>query len=586
MSSLVVALTDKADRAVDPTPVMQDLTNRVFNVRFATTLPGGFQSCEFSLLLSRSVAYEWYEQFQFHGIHIIEGDESVWEGRISNIAVTDFGVDITCEGYWASMADQTLYSFWSDNDMSKWEPPLPGAGGISNELSITGGGTVLKFTVQAHQDLFVLGLKEGAGYQQNDKGILYYALPRTRHLTNRRVFDPMWFKSMQYQWDATQNSTNLASNFDLKVYTSSHLQGTWTQRDTRRLGTDTPGTRNLDWTTNTPAAILFAIHKYSAGTFTDPTEDGRNRYIVKNVTLYAINDGGSSPDTKADEIMKHLFLGTGPVDNTHAQQISGDMSNVEASSLEVAPAIFENQTMQDIAVNLASFGLDDSGGRLRRTIVGVYGKRRFHFKKQDEENFKWLISVRELGEGGLLLERATQDFWTRVWGRYQDSFDDKTKFTEGVIAPGLENEIFYDERDLVEEFGEMFSSTATKARDFLLLDTKRLPQKSELVLSGAITNVLGAREPLWRVRAGDLFLLQDLAPFPVIRDDEEFGIRLADALRLFSITETEYDASSDSLRIVPDFPPSRLDLFLAQLQLLPSLSSTSNIIKGGKKRKS
>lgn len=575
MGSLAVFLTDKADRSVVNTPILLDLTNRVFDVSFATSLPGGFQSCTFSALLSSSQSLEWYERFLLFGIQVLEADEIVWEGRISSIRMTDFGITVECEGYWASMADQVLYSWWSDNDTGKWKIPAQGGGGISDEIFMWQTWPN-EYVIQQHTNLMVFGPRRNQVNAINSKGVLYYRLPRVANLADNRVFQPMAIKSIQYSWSRVNVLSGL-DDYALRIWDSTHPHGvTWTQRDSR-ITTDTPGVRNINLPTN-GEAVAIGIEALTATTAA--RNDAESRFIVQDVTLYSIADGGTSPDTKADVILKHLFLGTGPVDNTHAKQISDDFSSVESSSLEVIPAIFERQTMQEIAVKLGSFGLDDVSARLRRVIVGVFGRRRFHFKKQDEVNYKWVISVREMNGGDFQFERTVQDFWTRVWGRFQDSFSGLAKFTEATNAV-LEQSIYYDQKDLVEEFGEMLSETADKARDFLLLDSRKPIQRSEIALSGSIGTPFGSREPLWRVRAGDLIFIHDLVPFPVIRKDDALGIRIPDTLRLFSVQETEFNASDGTLSLVPDFPPSRLDLFLSQIQLTPSLSTPGNVATGG-----
>src|SRR3989337_2798911 len=100
-------------------PVIEDLTNGVYGLKFGTALPGGFISCFFSLLLPKWKAYEWYERLLLYGITIWEADSPIWEGRIASISLAEHGLNIECEGYWASMADQTIWSWFADNDMGK-----------------------------------------------------------------------------------------------------------------------------------------------------------------------------------------------------------------------------------------------------------------------------------------------------------------------------------------------------------------------------------------------------------------------------------------------------------------------------------
>src|SRR3972149_5359836 len=568
MQSLVVVLTDKADRTSQITPVITDLTRRVVNIKFSTSLPGGFNSCTLSILMTRSQAYEWYERFLFYGVTIFEADEAIWDGRISAIAITNSGIDLTCEGYWSSMADQTLYAWFNDNDMGKWLIPSAGAGGIANEISLAGAGAAAKDIVEKGLGMFRFGSKKNQTYVIGDKGVIYYRLPRVGVLTDRRLFQPMTIHSIQYSADVAGPGF---AGF-LKVYTADHPLGTWTHRLDINIY---PSAAVVNLEANGADVEAGAVALDCTTECTEDDDGGVNRFLMKEVTIYAERDPTTTNKTTAKKIVTNLLYGDSDIDVTsHATQISDDQTFIEDSELEISPAVYEHQSLQDIIAALSSYGFDQSG--VTKTVVaGVYGRRRLHMRARDETNVRWIVSLKNMGEGGLRFERTIQDFWVRTWVRYQEAFSSLTKLTD-VAQNILEQTIFYDERDIVIEAGEMTATFADKVRDSALADATRPRQSTEITISGYITNIVGAREPLWRVRSGDMILIQDLSPMPQI-----IVGATADKLRTFVIKETDYNSTARELSITLDLPTTRLDLLLARLQNTPTISSPGSLSAGG-----
>ena len=200
MSQLNVVLPKKADRNnLVATPVIVDLTRRVFNKQFSTALPGGFMSATLSVSMRKSEAYEWYERYLFYGIEIFEAGQPVWEGRINSIALRDYGIDVTCEGYWSSLADVRLHSFWSDNDMSKWRLPQMGTGAFADEITLSQNND--KHLMQLSDHYIVIGTKDGMTYNDEDRAIYFYRLPRFDLLTDDSIFQPQTIHGLMYEFD-------------------------------------------------------------------------------------------------------------------------------------------------------------------------------------------------------------------------------------------------------------------------------------------------------------------------------------------------------------------------------------------------
>jgi len=772
MDTLTVVLTDKADRANLPTPIIENLTNRVFNLKFATSLPGGFLTCTLSILLPRMRAYEWYERFIFFGINIYEADEPVWEGRISSIQLKDYGIDLECEGYWSSMADQTLYSWFNDNNMSAWNKPAVGAGGISDEISLSGAGFINKFIVEASEALFVFGTKKNISYVIGDKAVMYYRLPRVSNLADDRLFQPMTIHGIKFTWDRTSFS---ALTF-LEIYSADHARGTWVLESSRNAGTEDPSVLQLNLGADGDSIEAVAIGVNIGLGFTESSaEDAEKRLLIKDLTIYSERNAWDTRKITGRKIITDLLQGNSNINvDEHAKQVSKDFLFIENTELELAPAIYEGETLQDIMAKLSGFGLttienlvknpsvevnvdgwlgtissitvtqvtdpqfgdqgaqidfpssaganeglvivasDDTGdftalpnvaanyrrfvvessteytfsiynklpaggrsfviridwfdqdsifidfdtnlvtpstnyGRnsvtatspsdavtaelrvitasaqpagtfslfsdaamlkkgpladyvdgsffgafwagtpnaassmeVQPVVIGVYGRNRLHITRRDETSIKWLVSIKELGGGGIELQKSMQDFAVRVWTRFTEAFTGLAKFTDKSEAL-LEQSLFYDQRDVVTELGNSIEGFARLISQVRLEEFRKPHQASQLSITGMISNSIGAREQLWRVRAGDLIHVYDLALMPTIQTIavSSQANKFLDKLRIFLVKETEFDTSTGELTIVPDLPPGLLDILVAGSLGIPSISTAGSITVGG-----
>ncbi len=89
------------------TPTLdQTLTDRVENLSFSTKLHGGFAIASFSVKMTIFEAWEWITTKQFYRLLIKDAVKTVWEGRLQDIDIAAWGINVTAYGYWASMRDQ------------------------------------------------------------------------------------------------------------------------------------------------------------------------------------------------------------------------------------------------------------------------------------------------------------------------------------------------------------------------------------------------------------------------------------------------------------------------------------------------
>jgi hypothetical protein len=105
--------------------LIADLTDRINKLQFSTELNGGFKFCQFVLAQGFDESWQWLSRegkagYHFYRLTVYEGHSLIWEGRITEIALSvtgrEKGLRVKAFGYWAATRDQ----LYSDNDHTDW----------------------------------------------------------------------------------------------------------------------------------------------------------------------------------------------------------------------------------------------------------------------------------------------------------------------------------------------------------------------------------------------------------------------------------------------------------------------------------
>ena len=90
--------------------LIEDLTERVSNLRITTAQNGGFQFCSFRISSSIGEAWNYLSRegkrgYHFYRLVVNEEQRVIWEGRISEIELQieseNQGREISAYGYWS-----------------------------------------------------------------------------------------------------------------------------------------------------------------------------------------------------------------------------------------------------------------------------------------------------------------------------------------------------------------------------------------------------------------------------------------------------------------------------------------------------
>ena len=387
-------------------------------------------SATFSLLMNPAAAHAWYETNAFKGILISEGGGITWEGRISHIVRKNYGVDVVCEGYWSSMADQSIYAWYADNNMSGWRTPSPGAGGISDDISLAGVGKIDAFSMGSGAALFRIGTTKGLLYELTDKAVFYYDLPEIDQLTDDRPFGPLSIHSIQFTWDMSDKTETEGAAWNIKVWSADKILGTWTEKLDIDIRTTDPQTYTVNVAEDGVLAQAVALGVDTIYPFVAPGETGEHRVVFTNVTVYAERNATTQRRTTAKKIIVDLLGGNSDVlVDAHADQVQADEAFIQDTDLEIVPAVFSGRTLQEIASELVDFGFSQlanmvdnpsvendevgwTGGAPGRSASGTFG------------DFGYTMTLlAQTGSGIIIIQRDGKRFPVIEGKRYTFSID-------------------------------------------------------------------------------------------------------------------------------------------------------------------
>ena len=167
----------------------------------------------------------------------------------------------------------------------------------------------------------------------------------------------------------------------------------------------------------------------------------------------------------------------------------------------------------------------------------------------------WETSISEIQSGTLMQDALNLR-------NEADAFDGSTR---SASAADSDSQAFYPDRDAVVPVAAgVVSTAATDARTRFINERKAPLQSSQFTIAGEVIRQKEFGMPSSTksaVRAGDVIRINDLVP--VTTTTAESGT--SDNLRIFHILETEYNAITDRLSIVPNRAPNTLRTIIPRL---------------------
>ena len=261
---------------------------------------------------------------------------------------------------------------------------------------------------------------------------------------------------------------------------------------------------------------------------------------LRDQRITTVDYSGGTPTV--DSIIKAMLSDKCP-------DINADQSGIDAVAGTVNLTLgVDKYAMDHIVENLAPLG-DSSDNTY---FFAVWDDRKAEYKARSVSDVTWEVPMSSIQIGQV---RQAAQFLRNGANAYDGSS------RTGSVAD-TDSQSSYPARDAVVSVPSgTTTGRAEDARDRFISERKDPQQDSSLTIRGPIFHKGGVNRPLGNprasVRAGDVLKVIDIVPGSAASPT-------LDNLRTFFLLETTYDAFADRLKVVPDRPPSRLDILLAR----------------------
>ncbi len=152
------------DRNLTSPTFIENLTQKVQNLKFTTKLNGGFYICSFRLMADIPAAWEWITKRTFYRLLITDGPQTLWEGRLEDLTLTEGGVSVVAYGYYANLSDIPYTTAFNANADVVMKAVLTAAATQINadqsNIEATGGPAITSAAASSYLDVYPKQLVE------------------------------------------------------------------------------------------------------------------------------------------------------------------------------------------------------------------------------------------------------------------------------------------------------------------------------------------------------------------------------------------------------------------------------------------
>lgn len=452
-------------------------------------------------------------------LYVGDGGPADYVGRLEDVTIAGGGLQLTAYGAWRGFSDAPYTALWSESSVAEWFQPTAQqiASSYDDRFSVDANNRLQV----APQNNSVQGNTPLVGY------LAYAAVSGGQRLITNISFD--------YTYGG---ATNWIAN--CQSWTAPDpISGAWTVIANLWVGAATPsaafvsGSQSITLGTPTNALTFGFSFNGAPAVYAGQTGDVLLRITNLRITTIAA-------PVEADDIAGALV--------THATGINSGVlsavtSRISAPGLDLFQETYLDQTPAAILERLERLG--DSSGREWRAWVGA--DRILAFEPWGTSGRTWYVDVTDLQ-----IQRTLETLANSVYAVYQDASN------RPVRTAASSNTLSQSRYGLTrrQALGTQTTS-ATQAgveRDTRLADTATPPARAGITFT-AVYTAYGARVPLERVRAGDTFILRNLAPSLSVDVDK---------IRVIRIGRAVWDLIANTLSIEPQVPLPTLETMLAR----------------------
>lgn len=569
--------------------LIADLSRRVSSC-VAATGPRGAAELRATVRMRRlSEQFRVYAREGALQLVLCEGGHEAWRGRVEDVTVGDGQIELLACGPWRALSDLRYTTLWSTTSVAEWfVRTADGASGFVPE----------RFAIDTNNRLF-MAAKKGDLQSNAVPAGLAYAVP---HRSVRLI------KNVAFDYVFTDTEGNYVCRLD-EWSAAYPPEGTWTYHATPwQLTATASGSVCIPFSADRTAAIFLLYRNVGVAaananeteqnslkitnvrvttqalavdtTLTNAPAGGATSFTVTSATNIVIGMtlylGGTNPErvtvtnvsgttitctalanakaigntcraqrVLASEIVAHVADQVNSLNGN--TQLRAETTGIQATTTDLTDVVYEDA---DTAEVIAQLALRED----RRAHVSA--GRRLRFETLEDPALRPVTYA--VNATSLEVARSLDVVANRRYAVYQDAGGstlraDKTATAANSSASqrrwGAIREATVDVQTTSATLAGTLQATA-------LTDTAE-PAPRIRVGFDRVTTLDGLPVAPWRVRAGDTFVIRNLARTLAADIDQVAVFRLARA---------EYDAVAGTLAVEAETPPNTLDAVLARLE--------------------
>jgi hypothetical protein len=520
---------------------------------------------------------------------LCEGGHEVWRGRLEDVTVGDGQLQLAAYGPWRALSDLRYTTLWSTTSVAEWFVRTDDGGSGFNPD---------QFEIDTNNRLWMAAKKGDLHSNAVPAGLAYVVPHRSARLIKNVAFDYVFtdtegnyvcrldewtaayppegawtFNATPWTLSATASGSVcipfsadrtaaiflLYRNIGVAAVNANEteqnsLKITNVRVTTQALAVDTtltnaPGAGATSFTVASAANIVIGMTLYLGGT-------NPERVTVTNVSgttiscsalanAKAIGNTCRAQRVLASEIVAHV---AGQVNSLNGNtQLRAETTGIQATTTDLTDVVYEDVDAAEVVAGLA---LRED----RRAHVSP--GRRLRFETLEDPALR--PATYYVHATSLEVARSLDAVANRRYALYQDS-SGRTLRADKAAAAANSSASQRRWGIIREQSVELDTTSATLAgvlQAVALGDTAE-PSPRIRVAFSRVTTPDGLPVALWRVRAGDTFVIRNLARTLAADIDQVAVIRLARA---------EYDAVAGTLAVEAETPPNTLDAVLARLE--------------------
>lgn len=450
------------------------------------------------------------------------GGRAIWSGRVEEPGIqldtTSSALTLTAYGYQQAFDDLPYTALWSDSAYGQWRV-------VQSTDPVSGGGAAVpeRFVMDTDGRLFI-GLTKNASYGAfAHQGRLRYDVPRgsTRSImtmaADYALLAPTDWKADIYGYDASGTYLGITP---------------WTLTATGSLQT---GTLTATFAANT-AIVVVAL--YTPTTMTYAGETGANYLRLINVRVRTTSAATVAPDAIAADMLA-VTRAVNPL------QLSST-ARIQAQGIDLKDELYLDANMRDVLDTLTGYG--DTATPPNRWTWRVWADQILRVEPIDTDSRTYTVQV-----GDYQADRALRQTYPQAYAVYQDSSGQRQVTSTSTVSGATPRIV----RRLAVQSQSTTSAQAQQERDAALADqTNPMPRVSMTITR--LSDANGATVPTWRLRAGDVVQVRDLAPTLATR---------VDRFRSFRTIHTKLDLLTGAIDVDLESPQPQLDWLLARREI-------------------